>query len=263
MQDIVKRYPARAVCVVGDFNVSEVTWQRDAELIATSPVVTRASQRAYQLLEFIDMAGLRQWVTDPTRGDNFLDLVFSRRARVRAVVRPGIFESDHSEIWCHVCVNASKPSVVTRKSALNYKRADFDGLRRALDLVPWTMLEPLDMNDAVNMFYDFLESAIRDYVPTVELRRRFPPWYDADVRAALRAKETAFNRVKRNRTPAAASDFADKRREFKSISCAKYHQYIRGMIGDFKSNPKRWWTFLKSVKGQRAPCPHFWTVTGR
>ena len=87
------------------------------------------------------------------------------------------------------------------------------------------------------------------------LRRQFPPWYDASVRRALKLKEAAFNRTKRNKTPDTVSVFEEKRKSLKNLSCVKYREYIRGMIGAFKSNPKRFWSFLKCVKGTKRQLP--------
>ena len=60
------------------------------------------------------------------------------------------------------------------------------------------MLDGLEMNDAVHVFYDMLEAAIADHIPRVALRRLFPPWFDASARDALRRKEAAFRRLRRN-----------------------------------------------------------------
>ena len=231
-------------------------WKRHADFSVALPEYERLSQRVFQLLEGCDVSDLRQHVTEPTRGANFLDLVFSKCARVTATVRDGVFDSDHKEIVCRFVVPmAPRPPTVARATALNYKRADFDGLRRAMDLVPWTLMENLPMNDALDVFYELFEAAIRDHVPTVVLRRRFPPWFDTSVRQALREKETAFNRTKRNRTDNSVRNFEEKRKRFKTLACSKYRDYIKGLIGDFQSNPKRFWTFLKCIKGSKGQLP--------
>ena len=92
-------------------------------------------------------------------------------------------------------------------------------------------------------------------VPTVTLRRKCPPWFDAEVRRALKEKETAFKRMKRNPIPDAVHSFEAKRREFKKLSSRKYIGHLRGMIGDFICNPKRFWSFLKCVKGKTSQVP--------
>ena len=80
IQRLVARYPGRTVLVVGDFNVPDVRWESHAELSIALPTYERVSQRASQLLDGCDASGLRQYVLEPTRGGNFLDLVFAKGA---------------------------------------------------------------------------------------------------------------------------------------------------------------------------------------
>ena len=147
------------------------------------------------------------------RGDNILDLVLTRHIPARVIVRDGLLSSDHRETISTLSLPARRPPpVVSRRTALNYKRADFDGLRRSLAAIPWGLLDGVGVDEAVNNFYTLLESAIADHVPTVVLRRRIPPWFDGAVRTALRLKEAAFRRLRRNPSPETQADFADKTR---------------------------------------------------
>ena len=91
-----------------------------------------------------------------------------------------------------------RPVLVNRQTVFNYKEADFNGLRRSLSLVHWGVIDDLPVDEAVDMFYAILESAIADHVPTVTIRSKCPPWFDGAVRAALRLKEAAFRRMRRN-----------------------------------------------------------------
>ena len=70
----------------------------------------------------------------------------------------------------------------------NYKDADFTGLRRALNLIPWNILNNLDVDSAVCMFYDLVFAAISDHVSLIELRQKFPPWFNRSVHNLLREK---------------------------------------------------------------------------
>ena len=115
--------------------------------------------------EFRCLLGLKQWVSQPTRGPNTLDLVFTRGLTCSAVPREGWLNSDHQEVVARIVLPSVKSLLVTRSTVFNYKRADFAGLRRALSLAPWCMLDGLEMNHAVDVFYSLLEAAIRDYVP--------------------------------------------------------------------------------------------------
>ncbi|KAF0312101.1 Lectin BRA-3 [Amphibalanus amphitrite] len=60
-------------------------------------------------------------------------------------------------------------------------------------------------------------------VPLVQLGRRQPPWFDRELRAALREKEAAHRRMKKARTADNNELFREKRRGFKhgsTVSCA-------------------------------------------
>ena len=56
---------------------------------------------------------------------------------------------------CRLAADFKPSPRATRTKAYNYKRADFDSLRAALRLVPWTMLSDCSVDDAVPMFCDF------------------------------------------------------------------------------------------------------------
>ena len=105
------------------------------------------------------------------------------------------------------------------------------------------------------MFYTLLESAIADHIPTVVLRRRLPPWCDGAVRAALRLKEAAFRRLRRNPCDESRAQFTETRRAFKALSCSMYNEYLHKLTDDFQTNPKRFWSFLKCVTKKSSISP--------
>ena len=171
-------------------------------------------------------------------------------------MRDCVLSTDHRETVAELRLPVERAPVVSRRTALNYKRADFDGLRRSLALLPWSaLLDGVEINEAVDTFYELLSSAIADHVPTVVLRRRLPPWFDATVRAALRVKEAAFRRLRRVGGRAAERDFADRRRELKSVSEAKYFEYLKNLTDDFNTNPKRVWSFYKCLSKKSSISP--------
>ena len=240
--------------LVGDINLPEIQWRAVVDSSAI-PTLQRRTNRACIFLDDCNLLGLRQWVSQPTRGPNLLDLVFTRGLSCSTVVREGWLDSDHREVFATIRLPVVKPLLVTRSTVFNYKQADFNGLRAALSLAPWCMLDGLDVNNAVDVFYTILEAAICDHVPRVTLRRSFPPWFDAASREALKRKETAFRRLRRNPSDEARRDFSEKRSVFKNLCIRRYAMYLRDLVDSFNSNPKRYWTFLKcfSKKGTLHP----------
>ena len=238
--------PDTPIIAVGDFNLPEVEWRATDDGVI--PLSRRATARATRFVDDCGVIGLKQWVTVPSRGPNTLDLLFSRFVPCTSVrVTDGLFDSDHKEM----CGEFRVPKVqqtVSRRTAYNYKDADFTGLRRALSMVNWGLLDDMDVDCAVDMFYELLESAINDYIPTVTVRRRCPPWYDREVKAVLRQKEAAFRRMRRNPGDESTAEFAQKRKTFKSLVSQKCYQYLAKLADDLKTNPKRYWSFVKSLR---------------
>ena len=117
------------------------------------------------------------------------------------------------------------------------------------------MFADLYVNSAVAMFYDLVSAAINDYVPMIELRRKFPPWYDRTVRDLLGDKERAHKRKKRSPTEENIQAHSTARADFKRQANLSYRSYLLGLIREFKDNPKRYWSFVKSLKSCAAMSP--------
>ena len=147
-----------------------------------------------------------------------LDLVLSTEGvGVEPTVQTSLFASDHREVFCSIQASYPAVQLASRTTALNYKRADWDGLRQRLRLLPWVdLLNDPSVNVNVDRFYSLLEAVIRDSIPTVTIRRRHPPWFNGELRAALTRKEAAFRRKKRTPTPDSERDFSEKTSPFQS-----------------------------------------------
>jgi len=136
-----------------------------------------------QIVDQCAVLGVSQFVTSPTRVNNILDLVLGRYLLgVSACPRPSMFSSDHDEVIISFRVACPAPVRATPSTALNYRRGDFDGLRQTLGIIPWHLFDGLDMDEAVSLFYTFVERAIRDHIPLVVLKKLYPPWSDAVTR---------------------------------------------------------------------------------
>ena len=162
-------------------------------------------------------------------------------------VRDGIFDSDRKEVSCLVTCVKTAVTLTSKHTAFNYKESDFQQFRTALEPLPWNALDGMHLDAAVDTFYD-LNAAMNDCIPVVEIRINYPSWFDRDLHAWLSDKDTAFKRMKRNRCVETEEAFRDRRRKFRNAANQKYSAYLIGLTDDFKSNPKRFWSFLKSAK---------------
>ena len=202
-----------------------------------------------------NLVDAQQSVTSATRGENTLDLAVSSGGTAFSDVRDKLFESDHSVVDTCFMLDIGVPPRPTRSKAYNYKRADFSGLRQALRAIPWTVLEETDVDGAVSLFYEFAFNTIAHYVPIVEIRQQFPPWFDRSVRNLLRIKERAHRMKKANSSPENVALHARARSEFKRCADQSYQNYLLSLIHDFRNNSKRFWTFVKSLKSSARTPP--------
>ena len=248
--------PTKCIVVTGDFNLPYIHWAPSGAGFAF-PTLAKTCGRSTLFLDACRLTGLRQHVHQPTRGDNVLDLVLSSEGvGVETSVEDGLLCSDHREVFCSIQASYPAVQLATRTTALNYKRADWDGLRQSLRLLPWVdLLNDPCVNQNAEKFYALLEAAIEDSIPTVTLRRRYPPWFDGELRTALSGKEAAFRRQKRNPSPDNKRDFTEKRRAFKAASQRKFSEYLRKLVSNFKDNPKRFWTYVKCIKTSKKTAP--------
>ena len=240
----------RPFLAVGDFNLPEISWDQDKE-----PALKRHSARATNFIDALAECDAHQSVFSATRGENILDLAIASGGAAVSEVRDKLFDSDHLVVETFFAVNTGAAPRATRSTVYSYKRADFAGLKQALRLLPWDLMQCLDVDAAVTLFYDFAFAAINDHVPMVTLRKTFPPWFDRTVRELLRAKERAFRRKKANPTPENVALHAQARTDFKRRTAKSYHDYLLGLVHEFKENSKRFWSFIRSLKscGKASP----------
>ena len=255
LENIVKLMNAvcateRLVLMVGDFNIPEIDW-----CSSDDPVLLRRSGRAVAFVDAVAQCGLAQHVRQPTRGDNILDLVLTNMPVTRCEADEGVFESDHRHTTVTCLVPRPHVLRVTRSTVLNYRRADFPALKASLRRLSWHMLDGMEVDAAVDVFYQWTEAAVAEHIPRIVLKRKYPPWFDGDVKRALREKELAHRRKKLCPTPNNVADFALKRSTFKATVLAKYRGYILHIIDDFRDNSKRFWSLLKSAKSSNRTVP--------
>ena len=179
-----------------------------------------------EFLDGLNVHGLTQSVNAPTRGDAILDLVLSCGGDIETCVSEGMFKSDHRETCSRFYVRLPFLPKVSRTTGFNYRAADFNQFRAALRCLPWCLLKDLDVDSATELFYDLVDAAISDYIPTVSRSRRFPPWFDRDVQCLLRAKNNAHRLKKSQPSPDHDLAFSRARSEFKEAASTKYRAYL-------------------------------------
>ena len=118
------------ILITGDFNFPELTW--NSTLVASRPVSAHSVEFRELTLDFF----LEQTNTHSTRGDNILDLVFSRTPEAikdLTCICPKTMNisSDHGLLMFdfHLTMSSSGCNKIT---VFDFKRADWNGLQNKL-----------------------------------------------------------------------------------------------------------------------------------
>lgn len=186
-----------SVLIVGDLNLPDVDW-----------FANTAPDDDIQLLflNFCNDYGFSQYVSEPTRGNNVLDLVLCNNPYTVScinVIEP-FSNSDHSMIEFNLVLKAhehSKAEVTT----YDFCNADVDAIADALSQHPFNYFTPTGSTDDVwSQFIDPIFKTIHDHVP-VKTRRTSGgtsrhTHYPRHIVRALHKKSLLWRKYRRNKT---------------------------------------------------------------
>ena len=225
----------RVSIVMGDFNC-HVDW-KTKETCGENAL----------LVEFVNDGFLTQWVREPTRGTNILDLVLTSEDDIIDKLEVGeeFGGSDHRLIRFTLRLPLLEVATSKNRDALDFRRANFAGLR---DGVANMVLDAGEnVEDSWMEFKNSFMSLQHRFIPLRCRGRRSlqPKWFNQEIGNKLREKRTAYRRAK------ITGDFEHHRRltrKVKSnIRAAKRAEEIR-VARLCKENPKEFFSYVNSRK---------------
>ena len=247
---LLRKHPKAVHWILGDFNLPDVDWQ------------TRTVE-GHQYLKtinesFLDLCfnnQLDQIVTEPTRGENILDLVFTNRPSLinKCKIRPVL--SDHDAVYIESSVRPRKIKPVSRKIHL-WKKADLDQLRASCLMMVEAFNNKFNTNSPVDQMWDFLKHHLLDLeercVPSKMSSTKYhQPWANRKIKRLSRKKKRWFRRHKITRNPRDKEIFDVIKRETRLACKQAYNSYLNDMFTD-EGGQKRFWSFIKSKKTENS-----------
>ena len=185
MYDEIRDLIDGKICVLlGDFN-SNIDWETRESPADSMP-----------LLEFVDDGFLTQWVREPTRGSNILDLVLTSEEDIVSELSVGeeVGGSDHKLVRFTLRV----PQFGTEQSVqrkFDFRRANFSGMKNALGGIEVDVRA--DVGDAWCHFKDGFMRTQSEFIPLKTSRGSTPKpkWLSREIERAIRGKRTAYRRA--------------------------------------------------------------------
>ena len=170
--------------------------------------------------DFLDLLqdnSLEQLVTEPTRGDNTLDLVITNTPYLipRIHTIPGL--SDHEAVFfefkCRVMRNIKKPHKV-----LIYSRANLDEIKKDLKETSETIesmnKEKKNADQLWNTFESSLHTTIEKNIPSrMTSTKTSMPWITYPIKKLIRKRDRFHKKMKKSKCPKLIAKFKELKRQ--------------------------------------------------
>ena len=228
------------ICMLGDFNLPLIDWHN------TDNVFSNNVFRDFVVLTQMYHLSQVNHVASNVH-NNFLDLIFVNSNIVHDISGHSDFPSDH--VVLHFGLQMQRrPRNGPERVVFNYKGANYDLLFSELQAASLldVIMQCHDVDTMWLAWYNAVMSVIESVVPKVIIRNSSqPPWFDGQVRHAIKCKRTAWRRAKRCDSEETWAQYRAERDSTKRLLKKKHGDFINSLGVTCKENPKRFWSFFK------------------
>ena len=238
------------IVISGDFNLPHIPWE--------SP----DSASGVNELSFVDSLNdhfLSQLNNKATRGSNVLDLVITTvpdQISVTEVLSPdtaAVF-TDHSIINYEYNAFVKGP-IKSHRSVYDYRNGDFKGLRMALQAIDLSSnINHENINADWLAWKESFLATVSEYIPSKRLKGRSPvPWINGAIIYLIKKKDTVRQKLKKSPTNDHLKQrFTSLRAQVKRMIRDSRKQFFSSIEADMHTNPKRFWSILKTKSKSRS-----------
>ena len=231
-----------SVTILGDFNDRCTLWDS----------LHSTSELGNKLYNLITNNNLFQLITEPTRGNNILDLIITNSPN--HYFDYGVLQSLPDLDHCIIYAKFQQFYI----SSTNYLRTIWDyelGNYQAINthLTNNLTIDPtLDVSANVINLTKLIHQSMQNYIPNkkILIRPRDKPWFTSTVRKLNKECHRAFKLKNKTNNPTHIDQFRLKRQHAKNaLRQARRHYYtnLANQILDPETTTKKYWTLVKSI----------------
>lgn len=240
------------ICVLGDFNLNDILWSQLGDTMELLPSKVNKSKE----INFIDSLlslNLVQINHISNKLNRFLDLVFV---------------PDGCKCSVHECLLSISPSNVHHTSLLieidsynffkysqspislnfNFNLCNFDLINSLLSSVVWIQMFSCNVTSCYENFLNTVLGICRENIPSKRARPYKLPWYTPGLKKLKNLRNKFHKEFMDSGSLDSHSKFIHYQREFNFLNKFLYKQFILQKESQIKSNPKSFWSFVKSKK---------------
>ena len=140
----------------------------------------------------------------------------------------------------------------------DFKKADFEGLRQSLSAIHLGFDED-DIDQSWESWHDLFLNAVESFIPKIKLKdAKSPKWTDSEIIKLSKQKNRLWKRAKQSNAPILWDNYRAKRKQIKTYTKRKYHDFLMNMQANLKDDPKKFWSSYgaktKSAKIPKVVC---------
>ena len=232
--------------VGGDFNLPDIDWPT---LAVTSNQYPAVMSNIY--IGLPAQCGVEQLVEAPTRGNNILDLFFTRNPSLVSKCKPIPGVGDHDAVLVDTLAKPQRSKPVRRKIYL-WDKADLPNLKQEARNITTTLhtIQHQGIDALWESFRDQLLTILENNVPHKTTRSRATnPWMNTKTRRLARQKNRAFIKASTTKNTKDRTRYKKLKSACQRSIREAHDTYVHDIIGQSaKDNPKRFWSYIKGKK---------------
>ena len=142
----------------------------------------------------------------------------------------------------------------------DFKKADFEGLRQPFSAIQLDMgFDEHDIDQSWESWRDLFLNAIDSLIPKINLKdAKSLKWIESEIIKLSKQKYRLWKRAKHSNSPILWNNYRAKRKQIKTATKRKYHDFPMNMQTNLNDDPKKFWSFYgaktKSARIPRVVC---------
>lgn len=238
------------LCVLGDFNLNGIVW---SEMLDSGFCVPNNVHRASEmnLIDSFFSIDLRQLNNVINKLGKLLDLVFISSDLKCSVSEYKFSVSPENMHHSALEINVEFYNYLNNYSCnvlnYNYKSCNFDAITSLINDINW--IPVLESNIVSICYEEFLKCVNEVFMNNISLLKPKVyklPWYTKGLKKLKNLRNKHYKNFKTSGKVNEECLYLHYMREFNFLNKFLYNQYIMGYSDSIRSNPKRFFNFIKS-----------------
>ena len=253
IDEALSRMPESSIIIVGDYNLPNIHWSAVGNTLVyyqTGP--SRMIAQANVIAQYFNEFNFRQYNNVVNSNGNCLDLVFSNLndVCVHISLDPLIdIDKFHPPLLLSLPIAACPPPKSCTLWRSNFRKANYVAINDYLSGIAWDeKLEGLSVDDALELVYSHLYTAVDFFVPVYAVSKSlYPTWFSRELIAVAKSKRRAHRRYKESNLYCDYLSFSHLRARCKSLSANCFNNYVHRSEIAVNNNVNVFWNFVKSL----------------